>query len=619
MSVFHRTALVCLVFLTFAATVIFSLFLAGDVKAEDEHISQVENTLLPPVLIQGERPYTLEERMQYYHVPGVSIAVINDYKIDWIKHYGLSDAELGTPVTDSTMFGVGSLSKAAGTAVILHLVYEGRLGLDDDVRDYLRSWNIPENEFTKESAITVRRLLNHSGGFRSSPPHSFSPDNMPSVIEYLNGDPQRGIQPAVIDYTPGTAFHYSNSGFGVLQVMAEDITGEPFAEFARKSVFEPLGMARSTFEQPLPAAIDANASAGHDRNGRVYEIKRYAYPCLLAGGFWSTAEDYAKFVIEIQRILRGDSSTVMSPDLARQMTSPQEAKEYGLGVFMRYRDDVTYFSHIGDLRGFVAGFTAHPTDGYGAVVMTNGQNGINLAREIMAGVASVYGWQSYLPKVRGLFALDADTKAQYLGRYLIGFDQICRISEQNGILYAAIPGNPDLRLYPVTKDTLVSKERLGHIVFSSNADGIVNACIPFISDDIGRLPASETIAGKLSADDKTPLEMVLAGELEEAIEQYKQHKQDAPDDPQVSESRFNRLGYQLLSQDNLPAALAIFQLNTELYPESGNCWDSFAEAQFMSGHKEESLRLYKKALEINPKNDNAKKWIEKLEAEVTEE
>ena len=94
--------------------------------------------------------------MASYKVPGVSIAVIKDFKIDWIKHYGLRDVELSEPVTDSTLFCVGSLSKAVAAATILHLVDQGQIGLDDNVNHHLKSWKVPENEFTKVEKVTLR-------------------------------------------------------------------------------------------------------------------------------------------------------------------------------------------------------------------------------------------------------------------------------------------------------------------------------------------------------------------------------------------------------------------------------------------------------------------------------
>ena len=596
------------------AFVFILILVPGATWGANASIIQIENNLLPPMLIEGEQPYNLLDRMEYYKVPGVSIAVIKDFKIDLVKQYGLRDVELDLPVTDSTLFGAGSLSKAAAAVIILHMVYEGKFNLDDNVNDYLTSWKVPENEFTRQAAVTIGRLLNHSSGFEPSPPMSFAPEEMPDLIQYLNAEPPLNIQPATIGYVPGTAFKYSNAGFSTLQILAEDISGQSFPKFAQEVLFDRLRMKHSTFEQPLSPDKDRYAASGHNSEGQTMDIRRYAYPCVTAGGLWCSAEDYAKLIIEIQKALKGKSTAIFSQKLAQQMVMPHEAKEYGFGVFMRYTDSVTYFGHIGDQRGFFAGFVAHPTEGYGAVVMTNGANGINLIREIIASVASVYDWQTYLPPVHALAELDPETKSKYTGRYRIAFDNFCEITESNGNLYYSTPSLIDLRLYPVSQDTAISKDKLGHIVFHADTNGEVTACTPYFSDDIGRLPATETMALKMTEGERTPLEMALAGEIEAAVLAYKEYRAKHPDDPMVSENRFNQLGYQLLYQKKLLEALSIFRLNTELFPGSGNCWDSYAEAHYVKGDRAEALRLYKKALELNPSNGNAKRWIEKLES-----
>ncbi|MCB2229825.1 class A beta-lactamase-related serine hydrolase [bacterium] len=587
----------------------------GEPHGEDPVITAFENSLLPSVLIEGEPPYNLQDRMAHYNMPGVSVAVIVDYDVKWVKHYGYRDAELREPITDSTIFCVGSLSKAVAAATILHLVEEGTVALDDDVNRYLKSWRVPENEFTRNTRVTIGRLMNHSAGFGTTPGHSFVPDKMPSLIDYLNATPPLNVPPARIEYEPGTAFRYANAGFAILQILAEDVTGMRYNDFAREVLLGPLGMTYSTFEQPLSSEKELYASAGHKSNGRVQEIKRYATPAVTAGGLWSTAVEYARFVIEIQRALKGESDLIMSKELARLMTSPHEAKEYGYGVFMRYTDSVTYFGHIGDFRGFVAGFLAHPTDGYGVVVMTNNNNGIGLVREITSAVAMVYRWESALPRAHEQYPLDSETVASRVGRYRIGFDAVCSIEQREGRLFCSLPGEESIQLYAISKDTMVTKDRLGQIVFASDADGMVESCTPHFADVIGRLPATTTKAKRMSDEEKTPLQLVLSGDMPSAVQMYREHKHEAPDDPHVSEDRLNRLGYQLMSQDKLSAALTIFKLNTELYPESGNCWDSYAESLVAAGFKQDALTHYRKALELDPSNGNAAKWIERLESE----
>jgi CubicO group peptidase (beta-lactamase class C family) len=117
----------------------------SDVEAR---VKRVEEGLLPPVLVKGEPGWSLQKRMQYHKVPGVSIAVINDFKIEWARAYGVKDAASKEPVTETTLFQAASIGKTLNATVVLKRVMEGKLSLDENVNTYLKSWKVPYNEFT---------------------------------------------------------------------------------------------------------------------------------------------------------------------------------------------------------------------------------------------------------------------------------------------------------------------------------------------------------------------------------------------------------------------------------------------------------------------------------------
>jgi len=581
----------------------------------DPRITRVERNLLPYHIIDGQPSYRLQDRMAHYRVPGVSLAVIEDFEIQWVAHYGMRAAAEGQPVDGSTLFNVGSLSKAMASAMILTLVEQGLVDLHSDVNPQLTSWQIPANEFTALTPVTPLQLMNHSGGMPHRPPFSYTADQMPTTLQMIDGLPPSRSTPLQVVQEPGTGFIYSNGGFTVLQILAEDVTGLPFDEAARQLVFTPLALEQTTFTTPLPASEMARAATGHNRTGDTYADPPVWMSHTAAGGLWTTAEDYAHFVVELQKSVHGKSNRLFSPELTDQMLSPHASTQYGLGVFLYEGTGAeSYFSHIGDGPGFVGGFTAHRTGGFGVVVLTNGQGGINLVREILRSVAQVYDWPGYLQPSRPELALSDAELTRFQGRYRTGLDTTVSLAESGGFLTLDAAGVPGFRLFRVARDTFVCQERRGELVLGTDP-GTRMTCIDYrLSDDIGRLGDEEQRYEVMAPGESTPLEKLLAGRVEEARREYLAFQAAHPDHADVRESRFNRLGYQLLRQEDIEGALAVFELNTVLHPGSGNVYDSFGEGLLAAERHEAAVAAYRKSVALDPDNANAAKVLQELES-----
>ena len=574
-------------------------------------INQIENGLLPAVLIAGEPSFNLEERMKDYQVPGVSVAVIKDYKILWSKGYGVLDAETQQPVTVETIFNVGSLSKGVASITALTLVADGSMDMHLDVNKQLTSWQLPENDLTNEATVTPLMLMNHSAGVMFSPGISYLPDNLPTLLQILNGESPAREKPTIVDKVPGTIFQYSNPGFGILQQVCIDISGQPFHALAEQRIFKPLDMRMTTFEQPVPEELLSLASAGHLGNSKTLPNKRYLFPNMAAGGLWSTPSDYAKYVIEIQKAAGNNSPEVLSYELAQQMISPHAARNYGLGVFLRdLGGEQHYFGHMGDNRGFFAGYIAHMTDGYGAIVFSNSQNGSALIREIMRSIATVYLWENYLPPTHTIVPLDQKMANLYSGRYTDGFDESFQISLEGSDLF--IDKFDNARLYPVEDNQFVTKFRDGHLKFIMDSESKAVTAEYYFADNLGRFIRDARVYRKMKPDEKLPSELMKEGSIELAVRLYRNIWATTPQNFSISEDRLNRLGYSYLGQQLFESAVAVFQLNVEFYPASANCYDSLAEAYMKSGQNELAITYYKKVLELDPASSNAILMLKQL-------
>ena len=381
-----------------------------------QRIAAIEKSITPAFLIEGEpNPVvTLAERMEQLKVPGISVAVFNNGRIEWAKAYGYADKEGRIPATPQTLFEAGSISKAVTALAALRLAEQGKLDLDANVNDRLKSWHLPDNEFTATHKVTVRNILNHTAGINVSGFPGYPRDGkIPSPIEVLDG---KASTPAVVvDKEPGQSMRYSGGGYTIMQVLLTDVTGQSFPDLMHDLVLGPLGMRNSTFEQPLPEKSWARAASGYDRTGAKYPGDWHVYPAMAAAGLWTTATDLAKFALAIQKMQQSDHG-LLSRQMVHTMLTPGMNRD-GLGVFIT--PDGKRFWHSGSDFGFQGNLTAFIDNGAGIVVLANSDNGIRLADDLMLTAAGVYGWSGF-PQTRktAVHLSPADT-TRILGHYRI--------------------------------------------------------------------------------------------------------------------------------------------------------------------------------------------------------
>ena len=377
-------------------------------------IAQVENGL---VLVdangqpQWGRTATLAERMKDYQAPGVSIAVIADYKIDWVKGYGVREVDKGEPVTEQTLFHAASVAKSISAAATLTLVEQGFLNLDDDVNKPLVSWQVPENEYTRVEKVTLRRLLSHSAGLKDGLTEFGSDEPMPAYVTFgdetpgvtlqqlLQGIPEDSIEPTRVVNVPGTYYRYANANYAVLELLVEDRLGQPFEDFVQAAVLDRLDMAYSSYQQPLPLGLQALAASEHTLDGNPVKGGRANFPFHAAGSLWTTPGDLALFMIDLMKAYQGETGHLLSPPMARQMLSPQIeilnsplSNAYGLGVELQSTNQGPGVWHAGGDWDSNSIIWFYPQLGKGAVVMTNSASSNLLRFEILLSLAAAYSW-----------------------------------------------------------------------------------------------------------------------------------------------------------------------------------------------------------------------------------
>ena len=445
-------------------------------SALEQRIQRIQDHIMTSsVVIDGQsEDAKLVDRMAELRVPGVSVAVIRNGAIAWARGFGVTRIG-GPPITPETLFQAASISKPVSALGVLRLVESGKLKLDTDVNQYLKTWKVPENDSTSKSKVTLRGLLTHTAGMTV---HGFpgyaSNARIPTVAQILNGQAPANTPPIFVDTTPGTLWRYSGGGYVVAQLLLEDLTGTPFARLMRESVLTPIGMTHSTFEQPLPAARITEVAIPYGPQGQAVAGGPHAYPEMAPAGLWTTPSDLARYAIEVQRALAG-KSMVLSAAMAREMITPGMNGQ-GLGPQTGGSKQRPYFRHGGANEGYRCDFVAY-NNGDGAVIMTNGDNGGQLAADILRTIAYEYKWPDFQPAFRKLAKVDLKTFDKYVGAYRLDPNAVVTITRDGDRFFAQLTGEGKVEFFPTGAREFFAKAVDVLFKFESGAQGAVTRLV----------------------------------------------------------------------------------------------------------------------------------------------
>jgi CubicO group peptidase (beta-lactamase class C family) len=462
--------------LLIAASCGFRFLLAAQTAPSDTqgHIAKVKTCLPAPVIVKDD-PHscrTLAERMAELHVAGVSIAVVHNGVIEWAQGFGVQRVG-GPPVTAFTLFQAGSISKPVAAMAALHLVQQGKLSLDADVNAKLTTWKIPSSSAAPGAIVTLRELLTHTAGFTV---HGFpgyaANAPVPTLVQVLNGEKPANTDAIRLENVPGKDWKYSGGGYTVMQQLLIDVAKERFPKLQHDTVLAPIGMTHSTYQQPLPAELQATAATPYSDDGTAVAGGAHTYPEMAAAGLWTTPSDLARYMIENQQSLAGKANHVLSRELTEQMVTPGK-NSWGLGLQIGGSAGNPYFSHGGVNEGFESMFAAYEHNGEGAAVMTNAQGGMRLASEIMSSIAVAYDWPDFRPAVRTAIKVDRTVLARYVGTYELTPDFSITFSLDGSQLMTQATNQPRFPAFPESQTKFFLK--------------VVDAEVEFFSDDKGQV------------------------------------------------------------------------------------------------------------------------------------
>lgn len=461
--------------LAFVAAVGSTSSALAESTAVQARVTRVEKGLLLPITVRGEEahPMKLEERMRSLHVPGLSIAVINNGAIEWTRAYGEADERTHERVTDKTVFQVASISKPVTAALAMRLAAAGKLRLDQAADSQLHSWHFPPGEFNPKGA-TVGALLSHTAGIEEYDlPGYGSADAVPTLMQVLDGEPPATNPSVRITATPGSRYAYTGLGYAVVQQTLIDAGGKSFDALAQEYVLQPLGMRDSFFAQSPASSLAGRIAAGHDLGGATLDGGWRRYPELAPAGLWGTASDLARFVLAMQQAATGKDARFLDQKQALTMLTPVR-ESYGLGFELDGGGPERVFHHSGSNAGYKALMFAYTRTGKGAVVLTNGDNGWPLIEEVMRSIAREYGWPDYRPVERAAMKVNPALLDRFTGDFQVS-NVVLHVSRNGEHLYLAGPplGEQPVELIPSGAYDFFMREKDATVHFDANGGAAV--------------------------------------------------------------------------------------------------------------------------------------------------
>ena len=413
----------------------------------------VETGLLPAIVLSGHPLPTaaLAARMSRYHVPAVSIALIDGNRIAWAAGYGTTTAGGLQRVSTRTLFQAASVSKLVTAVGVLKLVEDGKLQLDASVTAALRSWTLPVDSAAARRPVTLRELLSHRAGANVEGFAGYAQGGaLPSLRQILNGASPANSSPIRITQLPGSGTRYSGGGYEIIQQLTEDATGATFADAMHSAVLHPVEMNNSTFTMPLSARAIASAAHGHGFDGTPVAGGWNNYPELAAAGLWSTPSDLARLGISLSQAYAGQRNRVLEPPTARLMLTRTD-DQMGLGPGVHGEGKQLFFDHAGWTRGFRTYIAIYPLLGQGIVVMTNGDGGNDLINEIVRSAARAYGWPDFKPESRAAAPVGAAMLDQRAGVYHVkDYDLDVTVRHEGDHLTVSTPRGSYYTFYPAS-------------------------------------------------------------------------------------------------------------------------------------------------------------------------
>jgi len=412
-------------------------------------------------------------------MPGAAVGVVHGGKLIYAKGFGEADVETGAKIGPETIFHVASVSKQFTAYAIVLLAEQGKLSLDDDIRKH-----IPEvPDFGK--TITIRHLLNHTSGLRDQwnllVMAGWQLDDVITKQHVMN----LVTRQKELNFEPGSAFAYCNTGYTLLAEIASRVTKQPFAYWMERNVFKPLGMKNTQFYDNQEGIVIGRAYSFHRTPGAIgptmFSKSILSYGNVGATSLFTTINDLALWVNNFRNPQVGSPAT-MKQMLERGRLTKGDTLPYASGLIHGQYKSLAYYGHDGADAGFRSSLLYFPKEDYGFIVLSNQaefnppKKNLEMADLYMASLIKEDKSVATVSKPAGNYAFDSTLFRAYAGSYSLneapGF--VLKFWRDGSNYYTQGTGQPSAAIFPSSDSTFFLKVVEASVIFHKEKDGKVN-------------------------------------------------------------------------------------------------------------------------------------------------
>ncbi|WP_281321955.1 beta-lactamase family protein [Flavobacterium aestivum] len=588
--------------------------------------SQQKSSTAKTINLDGLK-VNVEKMMHEYNLKGLSVAVFENYKIIWTNEWGVKAADSKERIDRNTAYSTASISKPIVALVCAILEEKGLINLDEPISKYLKRWQLPQSNFTKDTEVTWKHLLSHTagtsqGGFEDY----YQGDSMPTIVQSLQGKLlPRSKEEIKFLFKPGTNWEYSGGGYVIIQCALEDHLGKPLAQIVKENLLDPLKLKNSTMIQPNEKGFLTNITKVHNSKGEIIRTGIPITPQVAPSGLWSTPTDLAIIAIEVQKALLGKGNKVISTAVAKKVTDivtlmGSRGWSYGWQRNLGWGNQ-DWFSHDGSNTGVGGELLATMKKGNGIAILANGDkpNRIPLMSYVENTIMAELNWNVSFDEKSAKNIPEQLSKAiiGYYTEILFGYNRfgVTKIFKEDEKLYLGSPffkenmGIDKSRMYYMGNNTFKIDNYPNFIQFNLNHNNILEGITIF--RDSSDLKKIQIQLNEIRTPETKAIQIFTENKYEEAINKFEKLCLEYP--AFSFESVLNNLGYSFYSKKQIDLSVKIFNLNCIKYPKSANTFDSLGEIYEIIGELELAKKNYKESLQLNPENSNAKEMIKKIE------